>query len=74
MRPGDALIDESEAHAETNEKLTEGRRERDGHRQIVNNVELSFQYSKMQLLLNLGNDFRLRARLLRRNLGILSLN
>ena len=42
MRPGDALINESEAHAETSEKLTEGRRERDGHRQIVNNVELSF--------------------------------
>jgi hypothetical protein len=75
MRPSDALIDESEAHAKTNEKLTKGRRERDGHRQIVNNVELSFcKYSKMQLLLNLGNDFRLRARLLHRNLGILSLN
>jgi hypothetical protein len=35
---------------------------------------LFYQYSKMQLLLNLGNDFRLRARLLRRNLGILWLN
>ncbi len=52
----------------------EGESEIDIAKLLIMQSYLYCQYSKMQLLLNLSNDFRLRGRLLHHNLGILSLN